>query len=113
MVYADHLRSEGYDYMANQLNYKPERGKGRTPLLDGGGSFLAVHMRRRDYLYAHPRYIPSIKGAANQIKRMLEKLQIKKVFIATDAKDSGICVMLYCVMKRFSLHLINETIVIL
>ena len=33
-----------------------------TPLLHGGGLF---HIKRRDYLYANPGYIPSIKAAAN------------------------------------------------
>ena len=62
MVYADRLRSEGYDYMAYAVKAENLKKEKRTPLLHWGGLF---HMRRRDYLYADPGYIPSIKAAAN------------------------------------------------
>ena len=61
MVYADHLRSEGYDYMVLCIKVENWKKEKRTPLLHGGGLF---HIRRRDYLYADPGYIPLIKAAA-------------------------------------------------
>ena len=92
MVYANSLREKGYEFMAKHLNYKPSRGKGRTPLLDGGGAYMAVHMRRADYTYVRSNDVPSIKGAAKQIKILLKRLKMDKVFVATDASHEGVCV---------------------
>ena len=89
MVYAEHLREIGYKVMEDHLNYKTERGKGRTPLLDGGGPYLSVHLRRGDYVYARAGDIPSITGAANQINKLLKRHKLKKVFVATDATKEG------------------------
>ena len=54
-----------------------------------GGPYLAVHMRRRDYLYGHKKEVPSIKGTAQQLKEMLIKLKLKTLFVATDAPVEG------------------------
>ena len=89
MVYANHLREEGYKFMEDKLDYKTNKGKGRTRLLDGGGAYLAVHLRRGDYLYARKEDIPSINGAANQINKLLKHLKLNHVFVATDAGEEG------------------------
>ena len=61
---------------------QPARG---TPL---GGPYVAVHFRRKDYLYARGDKIPSLKWAAEQIKKKLEELKLSIAFIATDAPQA-------------------------
>lgn len=50
-----------------------------------GGPYIGVHLRRRDFLYARPDNIPSIKYAAKTIKALLKKLKLDTVFLSTDA----------------------------
>ncbi|XP_075748524.1 O-fucosyltransferase 2 isoform X3 [Rhipicephalus microplus] len=52
-----------------------------------GGPYLAVHLRRQDYVKSRPKDVPDLKWAAEQIKVLLEKQGLKKVFVATDAGD--------------------------
>lgn len=54
-----------------------------------GGPYLSVHLRRKDYLYAHKEQVPSLKYAAKQIKELLKKNKLKKVFIASDCDENG------------------------
>lgn len=47
MVYAAHLRQTGDEFMKTVLHYRPEDGgRGRDPARDGGGDYIAVHLRR-------------------------------------------------------------------
>ena len=46
MVYAHHLREAGDRFMRDRLAYSHETGDGRNPLTNGGGNYLALHMRR-------------------------------------------------------------------
>ena len=50
-----------------------------------GGPYMAVHLRRKDYLYAHKREVPTLDFAAHQILQYLKKYKLKKLFVATDA----------------------------
>ena len=50
-----------------------------------GGPYLCAHLRRKDYLWARKDKLPSLEGAAQQIERKLGALDLKTVFIATDA----------------------------
>lgn len=50
-----------------------------------GGPYLAIHLRRRDFIFSHKKDIPSISGAASQINKALMNLNLSKVYIATDA----------------------------
>ncbi|XP_075547880.1 O-fucosyltransferase 2 isoform X1 [Dermacentor variabilis] len=52
-----------------------------------GGPYLAVHLRRQDYVRSRPKDVPDLKWAAEQIQLLLEKQGLKKVFVATDAGD--------------------------
>ena len=61
-----------------------------------GGPYVAVHLRRRDFLYSHKEEIPSLKGAAEQIERALFKYNLTAVFVATDAPDAGQYLPLCC-----------------
>ena len=54
-----------------------------------GGPYLAVHLRRTDFLYAHPDGVPSLDNAIKQIKEILDKQKLDKVFLATDADKEG------------------------
>ena len=59
MVYADHLRKAGDNFMGNgfmqsSLSYT-ERGSVAGKRGDGSvGNYLAVHLRRQDYVSARP-----------------------------------------------------------
>ena len=89
MVYAAQLREIGNTFMRNELGYDPGSGNGRQRPRNGGGPFLAVHMRRRDYLHARPGMIPSLEGAAHQINKLKSELGLDQVFLATDASKEG------------------------
>lgn len=54
-----------------------------------GGPYVAVHLRRRDFLYSHKEEVPSLKGAALQIERALLQHNLTRAFVATDAPDEG------------------------
>ena len=54
MVYAKHLREAGNEFMRSSLDYDPGLGNGRSRPRDGGGAYLAVHLRREDYKKARP-----------------------------------------------------------
>ena len=47
-------------------DHQPERS------LERGGNYLCVHLRRKDYAFSRKDQIPSVKGAADQIKKKLE-----------------------------------------
>ena len=49
-----------------------------------GGPYIAVHLRRKDFLYARKKELPSLIGAAKEIKKQMEIYGVNKVFIATD-----------------------------
>uniref|UniRef100_A0A1A9WFX2 GDP-fucose protein O-fucosyltransferase 2 n=1 Tax=Glossina brevipalpis TaxID=37001 RepID=A0A1A9WFX2_9MUSC len=50
-----------------------------------GGPYLAVHLRRADFLYGRETTTPTLKSAALQIKYYLQQLNLNTVFLATDA----------------------------
>lgn len=58
-----------------------------------GGEYLAVHMRRGDFVFSGREGVPSIKAVRKQIKKLLKKLHLRKVFLATDGNDKGESVM--------------------
>lgn len=54
-----------------------------------GGPYIAVHMRRKDFLHGHKNEVPSIAWAAHQIRDLLTATHLQTVFIATDAPYTG------------------------
>ena len=54
-----------------------------------GGPYLAVHMRKGDFLYAHPDKVPSLDNTITQIKELLKKHSLNMVFLATDSTKEG------------------------
>lgn len=89
MVYAQHLRDEGNQFVKEKFDYSPDSGKGRQKL-SIPGPFLAVHLRRADYHYARPNDIPSIEGAAQQLRKLKKETGLKHVFLASDANNEGL-----------------------
>lgn len=97
MRFAKHLRDVGDDFRKTFLNSTDAEDK--TALKDDwrrmkrkhgiaiGGPYVAVHLRRRDFLYSHKEEVPSLKGAALQIERALLQHNLTRAFVATDAPD--------------------------
>ncbi|XP_013395968.2 GDP-fucose protein O-fucosyltransferase 2 isoform X2 [Lingula anatina] len=95
MRFSKQLRDIADKFREQELDSTDE--KDRTVLLEDwtkmrrkhgdalGGPYLSIHLRRRDYLYAHKEEVPSLLYAAEQIKSGLEKHKLKTVFVATDA----------------------------
>ena len=54
-----------------------------------GGPYLAVHLRRRDFVSGRSRSVPSLEAAARAIAAALESLGLDTVYLATDAPDKG------------------------
>ncbi|KYM92137.1 GDP-fucose protein O-fucosyltransferase 2, partial [Atta colombica] len=52
-----------------------------------GGSYLAVHLRRRDFIMAHKASVPTIMNTALQLQKRMVKLGLTLLFIATDAEQ--------------------------
>ncbi|VDD84940.1 unnamed protein product [Enterobius vermicularis] len=50
-----------------------------------GGDFLCVHWRRQDFVHHHSSIIPSVKGAAEQILKILRAYNLTQLFLSTDA----------------------------
>uniref|UniRef100_UPI00358F2B64 GDP-fucose protein O-fucosyltransferase 2 isoform X2 n=1 Tax=Myxine glutinosa TaxID=7769 RepID=UPI00358F2B64 len=95
MVFARHLRKVADAFRAQYLNSRDDNDK--TPYTEDwrkmknkmgsavGGPYLAVHLRRKDFLYGHREDVPSITGAVAKIRELLQQYGLLKVFVATDA----------------------------
>lgn len=79
MVYAEHLRKIGDEFMLEQLSFSSADSQ--------TGDYLSVHLRRGDYLQARPSEIPSLDGAIKQIEDKLISLNLSQVFLATDSSQ--------------------------
>ena len=99
MVFAKHLRKIGDKFRKEVLNSDDEKDSTvmkndwrKNKKKEGsalGGPYLAVHLRRADFLYARKDFVPSLDGAVKQIKTIMEKEKLDKVFLATDALEHG------------------------
>lgn len=89
MVYSQRLRVEGNRFMRETLHYDPGEGNGRQSPKNGGGRYLSVHLRRKDYLGAHYDLVPSLEGAAAQIRQLMKEEGLRVVFLSTDAPTHG------------------------
>jgi len=70
-----------------------------------GGPYVAVHLRRRDFLYSHGDKVPSLKAAAQQIRSALARYNLTSVFVASDAPAEGLHNTLH--LKLCCLHFFN------
>ncbi|XP_073983375.1 O-fucosyltransferase 2 isoform X2 [Rhodnius prolixus] len=91
MKFAEPLVQEAKRFMISVLNHSSveendikneKKGKRNAK----GGSYLGVHLRRRDFIEGRPNEIPTLEYAAEQISDILLSQNLKIVFIATDAK---------------------------
>lgn len=95
MRFAKHLITEANQFRLEFLDSNDERDK---TMLDEdwtimkrnhgdalGGPYLAVHLRRGDFLVARPNSVPTIPFVAKTLRRLLEKLNLKTIFLSTDA----------------------------
>ena len=87
MRFAPHLVDIANDFRENNLSsndkkddtimsekwedFQPKRSETR------GGPYMCVHLRRKDYVQARKGQIPSLQGAAEQIKRKMDELRSK------------------------------------
>ena len=87
MRFASHLVDIANDFRQNNLDsndkrddtrmaekwehFQPKRSETR------GGPYMCVHLRRKDYVRAREGQIPTLKGAAEQIKRKIDELRSK------------------------------------
>ncbi|XP_040213356.1 GDP-fucose protein O-fucosyltransferase 2 [Rana temporaria] len=95
MVFAQHLRIVGDEFRAHLLQSNDEADKTifqedwtkvkTKPSPPLGGPYLAVHLRRKDFIWGHREDVPSLRRAAEEIHSLLKKQKLKKVFIATDS----------------------------
>ena len=98
-MFAKHLRDEGDKFRREVLKSDDDRDITvmdtdwtKNQKKEGtakGGPYLAVHLRRADFLYAHPDGVPSLDNAVKQVKEILRKENLEMVFLATDADKEG------------------------
>ncbi|CAH1798259.1 unnamed protein product, partial [Owenia fusiformis] len=96
--FAKHLREVAADFRAKFLDSNDEkdntlfeddwRGMYRKPGEAKGGPYVAVHLRRRDFLYSHEKEVPSIEESANQLEKILDEQRVTKLFVASDMPRS-------------------------
>ena len=99
MIFAKHLRKEGDKFRKEFLNSEDENDSTvmkkdwrKNKKKEGsakGGPYLAVHLRRADFLYARPDHVPTLDGAVKQVKKIMKEQNVTVVFLATDASQDG------------------------
>uniref|UniRef100_A0A914YBM1 GDP-fucose protein O-fucosyltransferase 2 n=1 Tax=Panagrolaimus superbus TaxID=310955 RepID=A0A914YBM1_9BILA len=100
MRYASNLREYAEEYRQEYLdsNFEDDRITYPESWVDEyhqersavGGNYIAAHLRRQDFIRSHDKDVPSLEEAAIQLKKICDKLLIKKVFVATDADQEEI-----------------------
>ncbi len=55
-----------------------------------GGPYLAVHLRRGDFLYSRKSNVVSLYNVAKQIKYQLNRLNLTTIYLATDSSVAEI-----------------------
>ncbi|XP_034950312.1 GDP-fucose protein O-fucosyltransferase 2 [Chelonus insularis] len=76
--------SDAYDNTIRPLDWRNEK-RSRDAI---GGPYLAVHLRRQDFLTGRANSVPTLKNAASQLTKKMKKLKLTKLFVATDAPNS-------------------------
>ncbi|RXG69129.1 GDP-fucose protein O-fucosyltransferase 2 [Armadillidium vulgare] len=118
MRFATHLISEASNYRKTFLDsddvrdktkmsedwrdFRPEKGEAL------GGPYVCVHLRRRDFIFARKDEVPSIEESAKQLRKILEDLKLKNLFVATDAPVNEIK-ELRTHLKDFKVHHFSPT----
>uniref|UniRef100_G1T7T0 GDP-fucose protein O-fucosyltransferase 2 n=1 Tax=Oryctolagus cuniculus TaxID=9986 RepID=G1T7T0_RABIT len=99
MVFARHLRAVADEFRSRHLNstndadripFQEDWTKMKVALGSSlGGPYLAVHLRRKDFVWGHREDVPSLAGAARKIRSLMKTHQLARVFVATDAVRAG------------------------
>ncbi|XP_018347461.1 PREDICTED: GDP-fucose protein O-fucosyltransferase 2 [Trachymyrmex septentrionalis] len=96
MRYSSELYDIAEDYRKTFLNSMNENDNTERPAdwtkeknrrNAKGGPYLAVHLRRRDFIMAHKASVPTIMNTALQLQKRMAKLGLTLLFIATDAEQ--------------------------
>ncbi|XP_077897330.1 GDP-fucose protein O-fucosyltransferase 2 [Ictidomys tridecemlineatus] len=95
MVFAKHLRVVGDAFRSRYLNstdatdripFEEDWTKMKVePGSSLGGPYLAVHLRRKDFIWGHRKDVPSLEGAVRKIRSLMRTHRLHTVFVATDA----------------------------
>eukprot|EP00043_Microstomoeca_roanoka_P010977 m.103752 g.103752 ORF g.103752 m.103752 type:complete len:410 (-) comp15055_c2_seq1:1794-3023(-) len=72
MVFMDRIKTTSQSFIDQRLH----------------GPFLALHLRRADFLFVRRNDIPALTDTTKQISVLLRHYQLKHVFIATDARST-------------------------
>ncbi|KRY01613.1 GDP-fucose protein O-fucosyltransferase 2, partial [Trichinella pseudospiralis] len=100
MRYSASIRKAADDFRREELNSDDVTDK--TEILEDwtlmkvkpgqaiGGPYLAVHLRRRDFVTSRSKQIPTVKGAAEQISKLLKTLKLEIVYLSTDAPETEV-----------------------
>lgn len=96
MVFSKHLRDLADTFRQAELNSNDKDDKTELEVWNQmkrkygdakGGPYVAIHLRRKDYLYAHSKEVPSLENAAKTVKDYLTKYNLSKLFIASDMNN--------------------------
>lgn len=95
MVFSKTLISIGDSFRKDYLNStdqtdrteKPQDGIDANKRSAIGGPYIAVHLRRLDFVVSRSKDVPNLKHAADQILKHMKELSLKLVFVATDASE--------------------------
>lgn len=98
-MFAKHLRKIGDKFREDVLNSNDEtdstvmkkdwRKNKKKEGSAEGGPYLAVHLRRGDFLYAREKFVPTLDAAVKQIKTIMGKQKLDRVFLSTDSTEDG------------------------
>ena len=61
----------------------------KNKILELGGAYLGVHLRRGDFLMILQSNVISLDNVARQIRYLLLKQNLKQVYLATDSSLEG------------------------
>lgn len=78
------------------------RDEGPREIPAKGGNYICGHLRRQDFLWGRPEDVPSLKVAAQQLKKIAKSLGIGNIFIASDGTKQGIQLLFpSCILNEF------------
>ncbi|CAI5446488.1 unnamed protein product [Caenorhabditis angaria] len=99
MRYSEQLRNAANEFRREYLdpnsdinlendwrNQKKEKSSRTTK----GGEYLGVHWRRRDFVTARGKDLPTIEETAKILTKLADELKVSKVYLATDAIDEEV-----------------------
>lgn len=90
-----HLNSgDGDDGTRLIADWRDERRPSGSPSTGSqppmGGPYVCGHLRRQDFLTARPRDVPSIKYAAQQLRKCARGAGVNSIFVASDGTGQGV-----------------------